>query len=193
MSHDPIILASSSPRRRRLLAEAGIEHEVVVPAADEAPLPGEPPGAYAVRCARAKAHDVAGRFPRRLVLAADTVVVLAGEILGKPGSPERTVAFLAQLSGATHEVLTGVALVRQDPLFVREAMVRSRVTFRRLTPEEIDRYAASGEGNDKAGGYGIQSAGRDLVTSYTGSFTNIVGLPMEVVRELLAEVEIGHA
>jgi septum formation protein len=191
MADHPLILASSSPRRQALLRDAGIDHELVVPDVAEDRRAGEAPAAFALRCARAKAEAVAGRFPARLVLAADTVVVLEDEVLGKPGTAERTRRMVETLSGRTHEVITGLVLMRRTPTFGREATVCSRVTFRPLTAEEIDLYVASGDGHDKAGGYGIQARGRELIAGYTGSLSNVVGLPMETLRALLKEAEAG--
>ena len=184
-----LILASSSPRRRHLLTEAGIAHVVCAPRAAEDPEPGETPEALVRRCARAKAESVADRRPEGLVLAADTVVSLDGGILGKPGSPAGVRDMLRALSGRTHEVLSGIVLLRREPPFLREALVVSHVTFRSLEAEEIERYVASGEGCDKAGGYGIQGLGGALVARYSGCYSNIVGLPMTTTQRLLAEAD----
>lgn len=188
-----LILASASPRRRELLAAAGIAHEVVPPAVDaeRAAAAAAGPREFVLAAARAKARDVARRFPARLVLGADTVIALDGEVLGKPGAPERTAAMLARLSGRTHEVLTGVVLVRLAPAWSREAVVSSAVTFKPLAAEAIARYAASGEGDDKAGGYALQGAGGALIARTEGSVTNVIGLPVEVVQALLAEAVGG--
>ncbi len=184
---EKLILASASPRRHELLVQAGIAHEVVHSSVDEGGIDAATPREFVRLAARAKALEVACRHPGRLVLGADTVIALGCEIIGKPGTPERTRAVLAHLSGKTHEVLTGVALVRMAPAWSREAVVSSRVTFKALTSEDIERYVASGEGDDKAGGYAIQGEGACLIAGTEGSFTNIVGLPMEAVRELLRE------
>ncbi len=190
---EALILASASPRRHALLAEAGIVHEVVPPAVDAeaAAAAAADPREFVLAAARAKARDVARRFPGRLVLGADTVIAVAGEVLGKPGAPERTRAMLARLSGRTHEVLTGVVLMRLAPAWSREAVASSAVTFRTLAADAIDRYAASGEGDDKAGGYALQGAGGELIARTEGSVTNVIGLPMETVQALLAQAAGG--
>ena len=185
----PLILASSSPRRRELCDEAGIVYEKKNPCADEGVRPGEGARSLVTRVARAKAADVAEQFPRRLVLSADTVVSVADRILGKPGSAERTREMIRALSGRTHEVLTAVVLVQREPSFFREHLVVSQVTFRDLSAEDVEAYVASGDGLDKAGGYGIQSRGHELIEGYEGSYSNIVGLPLSAVRELLAAAE----
>ena len=185
-----LILASASPRRRELLAAAGIPHEVVPPGAGVEAAAGAAaagPREFVLAAARAKAQDVARRFPERLVLGADTVIALEGEVLGKPGAPARTAAMLARLSGRTHEVLTGVVLARLAPAWSREAVVCSAVTFKVLAPEAIARYAAGGEGDDKAGGYALQCAGGALIARTEGSVANVIGLPVETVLALLAE------
>ena len=189
MTHESLVLASTSPRRRELLSQYGVCFSVVPPGVEEPARLQESPEAYALRCARTKAEAVANGFPLALVLGADTVVVFGEEILGKPGSPEGTRRMLERLSGRTHDVITAVVLLRLDPPFRRETVVRSTVTFKELAPTEIADYAKSGEGDDKAGGYAIQGEGGRLISSFTGSFTNIVGLPMEEVRRLLAEAE----
>jgi septum formation protein len=182
-----LILASASPRRHELLLEAGVAHEIVLSAVDERAIDIAAPRQFVLAAARAKALDVARRFPGRLVLGADTVIAFEGEVIGKPGTPARTRAVLARLSGKTHEVLTGVALVRLAPAWSREAVVSSSVTFKALTLEDIEWYVASGEGDDKAGGYAIQGKGARLIAGTEGSFTNIVGLPMETVGDFLAQ------
>jgi len=182
-----LILASSSPRRRELLAEYGIPFSVEPPVVEEHTAPEEAPDGYVLRCARAKAEAVAERFPRGLVLGADTAVVFGDEVLGKPGSPVRTRRMLEKLSGKTHLVMTAVVFLRLVPPFRRESVTTSSVTFRKLRPGEIEEYARGGEGLDKAGGYAIQGAGGRLISEFTGSFTNIVGLPMEEVTRMLAE------
>jgi len=183
-----LILASGSPRRKALLAEAGIPFTAFPAAIDETPLPGEEPDAYVFRVARAKAAHVGRLFPGRLILAADTAVDLDGRILGKPHGPEGVRTMLECLSGRSHRIVTAVVLHREVPRLEAVRLVSSKVTFRTLRPEEIERYVASGEGEDKAGGYGIQGQAGRFVASYEGSYSNIVGLPMEAVLELLSSV-----
>jgi septum formation protein len=179
------ILASRSPRRIELLRAAAQEFEIVPSEAAERLRDGEAPDGYALRVARDKASDVARRAAGRWILAADTVVVVDGGILGKPSDPEIARRMLSRLSGREHDVLT--AFVLRDPAgrSLREEVVRSRVSFRRLSRAEIDRYVASGEPLDKAGAYAIQGGGREFVSRLEGSWTNVVGLPLDEVRDCL--------
>lgn len=182
-----LILASASPRRQHLLQEAGIAHRVVVPSVDERLLPEEAPADAAARLAKEKAAEVAGRHPAASVLAADTIVVLEGEILGKPTSPTHARALLEALSGRAHEVITGVALV--GPWGEEVFAVTTEVEFRPLRREEIAAYVASCEPMDKAGAYGIQGKAAGFVRAIRGSYTNVVGLPLaecvEAIRRRL--------
>lgn len=184
----PLILASASPRRRELLAQCGIEFEVIS-ADDPEPLreAAEDCLAFVRRAAEAKASQVARRHPRRLVLGADTIVVVDDEVLGKPADAQDAAAMLRRLSGREHCVHTGVALLSAagDEIDIDSRTATSRVTFRLLSDAEIQAYVATGEPMDKAGAYGIQGLGGRLVARFQGSFTNIVGLPMELVRQML--------
>lgn len=191
-----IYLASSSPRRRELLAQLGVRFEVIAPEISEQPRAGEPARDYVARLARTKA--VAGTtfvrargWPARPVLAADTEVVLDGEILGKPRDHGHAVSMLSRLSGRTHEVLTAVAVLHQDEL--REALVESRVTFTPLSSDDIERYWRSGEPADKAGAYGIQGRAGAFVSRIEGSYSAIVGLPLCETAQLLAHYGIRSA
>jgi len=177
-------LASASPRRRDLLAEAGVDFIVDPSAAPEVPRPGELPAVFAQRVAADKAREVAVRHRGRFVLGADTVVVVDDRIFGKPSDRNDARRMLATLSGRRHEVLTGVALI--DPDGVVEAMVvASTVEFRELARAEIETYLDSGESFDKAGAYGMQGLGSRLVAAVHGSRSNVIGLPMEAVLALL--------
>ena len=186
----PIVLASSSPRRRRLLRELGVGFSVRVPDVDERPLPGELPGPHVRRLALAKARAVARQLASGCgalwVIGADTVVVLDGSILGKPRDARDAQGMLARLSGRTHEVLTGVALVPAAGGRARTAVVRSRVEMKPFDEATIRRYVAGGEPLDKAGAYAVQGRGRHLVARVCGSLTNVVGLPLERLGRLLA-------
>ncbi len=194
MLPDDLVLASASPRRLDLLRAAGLDPEVLVPRVDEAPLPDEDPVAMVERLACAKRDAVladlgtgaGGVTPR--VVAADTVVVLDGEALGKPGTPEVAVAMLGRLSGRTHHVVTGVAVA--GPAGRASTTVSTEVAWRTLSADEIRDYVATGEPLDKAGGYGIQGGGADFVTSLVGSRDNVIGLPVATALELLATVEL---
>ncbi len=187
----PIVLASGSPRRRELLARLGLRFEVDPPRRDEGlPFPAEGPDAYAGRISTAKAAEVAERRPDALVLAADTVVVLDGEVLGKPADAEEARAMLARLSGRQHAVHTGVTVRAPDGARATGTEV-TQVRFRPLQSEEIDAYVATGEPLDKAGAYGIQEYGAAFVEGVTGCYFNVMGLP--VVRLLALLDEVGWA
>ena len=183
----PIVLASGSPRRQEFLRGLGLAFSVTRPDAPE-PLPdaGETPRDFALRAARAKAAEVAPLYPGAAVIAADTVVALADEIMGKPTSQDEAVAMLTRLAGRTHVVCTGCSVRLPDG---REASFceTSEVTMRSWPEAALRAYAAGGEPDDKAGAYAIQGQGAFLVERITGSWTNIVGLPLaELLVVLLA-------
>ncbi len=185
-----LILASASPRRQDLLRQAGIDFEVVVAAAGAEPgrAPGEPCHDLARRAAEAKARSVAVCHPGRCVLGADTVVAVDDEALGKPADELAARHMLRQLSGRRHHVYTGVAIARAQPegsVHVVSEVVATTVVFHRLSEATIAAYVRTGEPLDKAGGYGIQGRGKELVARYHGSYTNVVGLPLEAVHRLL--------
>ena len=183
--HAPLVLASASPRRRTLLAEIGVRFESITVAVDERPLPNERAEPYARRVAREKAHAAVAVRPNTWILAADTVVSIDGLILGKPADSTAARAMLARLSGRTHRVLTAVVLLAPDRTVDVDEAVVSRVRFRQLPAREIDQYIATGEPFDKAGGYGVQALGGRLVEDVDGSFSSVVGLPIELVKEIL--------
>ena len=183
-----LVLASSSPRRRELLATLGLPHLVEGSGIPELRAPDEAPASYARRLAAAKASDVAQRFAEGVVvLGADTIVVVDGDVLEKPVSAGDAAAMIARLSGRTHEVVTAVALVRRPTGVVAESQTTTRVTFRALGEADIARYVASGDGDGKAGAYAVQGLGAGLVTRIEGSYTNVVGLPAAEVLALLAD------
>ncbi len=181
-----VVLASASPRRRELLGRICPAFEVVPAAVDET-LPGPPTSDAVAAVALRKARAVAGRLGRGVVLGADTVVVLDGEALGKPASPAQAAAMLRRLRGREHAVVTGLAAVDAGSGRTATAAETSRVVMASYPDAAIEAYVATGEPLDKAGAYAIQGAGRVLVAGWTGSFTNIVGLPLEAARRLLAE------
>ena len=194
-----MILASQSPRRIELLREAGFEFRVIPADVNERPLPHEDPFSLVERLACVKAATVLATHaePSEVVLAADTIVTIDGEVLGKPNDAADACAMLRRLSGRTHTVATGVCIAPCDEREPRRLsdeeppvsfVVKTDVTFYELTDEEIDAYVASGEPMDKAGAYGIQgTGGRMLVKGIDGDFYNVVGLPIaEVVRKLKA-------
>jgi septum formation protein len=178
-----LILASASPRRRELLQEAGYAFAVDPAHVDESALPGETAHAYVRRVAAEKARAVATRHPDASVLAADTTVVVEGEMLGKPADDDDARAMLARLSGRTHLVLTGLAVVQAGREW--SDVVATTVRFRLMTAAEIDWYVASGEPHDKAGAYGVQGLASRFVEAVDGSYTNVVGLPVGAARALL--------
>jgi septum formation protein len=186
-----LVLASASPRRLALLAQVGVEPDALRPTSiDETPEKGEMPRRYAVRVAREKAEaardEIANdeRLADAYVLAADTVVAYGRRILVKPQFVEEAVASLQLLSGRAHKVTTAVHLITPSD-DVRKLVVTTRVRFRRLTAREIDSYIASREWRGKAGGYAIQGLASVFVKKLVGSYTNVVGLPLTEVIELL--------
>jgi septum formation protein len=188
----PLVLASASPRRRELLARAGLRFEVVPADIPEHAAPGETPAALARRLAREKALAVAqrlGRAPARWVLGADTVVVVDGRVLGKPRDREHAVALLGQLVGRAHRVLTGFAIACSESLEAREGSVESAVFMRAADAAELRRYVATGEPLDKAGAYAAQGEGRRFIERIEGSESNVIGLPVEETLALLDALE----
>jgi len=183
------VLASASPRRADLLRAAGYRFVVRIPAVDESSLAAPSPAALASLLAREKALDVARRYRSAAgssILAADTLVVLGRRVLGKPRDAADARRMLRLLSGRTHRVITAVAVAAPGSgRALRSARAVTRVTFRKLTKRDIERYVASGDPADKAGAYGFQNAAGLWVTDVRGSWTNVVGLPMEIVLRLL--------
>ena len=184
-----LVLASRSPRRAALLTRAGYRFEVAPADIDERRRDGEAPRELVRRLAREKAAAVAPRHPGAVVLGADTLVVVDGAVLGKPDGAAGAAAMLRRLSGRAHEVLTGVAL-RADGR-CRDGVQSTRVVFRALGPDEVAWYVATGESADKAGSYSIQGRASRFVTRIEGSYTNVVGLPIELVDGLLRELADG--
>ncbi len=182
----PLILASASPRRSELLRAAGIEFMVRVADIDETVLPGESPGDYVRRLASEKAQAVAQAGD--MVLGADTTVVIGGEIAGKPVDAEDARRMLKLLSGQWHEVLTGVSLIRSGQIISEVAV--TRVKFVELADAEIDWYVATGEPMDKAGAYGIQGYASRFVESIEGNYSNVVGLPVQLVYAMLESLKV---
>ena len=184
-----LYLASASPRRRELLDQIGVSYEVVVADIDETPLQDESPDGYVSRLASAKAAVVHGRLAGdAVVLGADTAVVIDGQILGKPVDRADGLRMLERLSGRKHDVLTAVAVHSKGDSCVQ--VVQTCVEFRVIDAEERERYWATGEPADKAGGYGIQGFGAVFVTALHGSYSAVVGLPLCETASLLASVGI---
>ena len=184
------ILASASPRRRELLRNAGFDFGVQPSHIEEAMQPGEPPEEFARRAAREKAEQVAASCPAgSFVLGADTVVVINGETLGKPSGRQDAARMLRLLSGRTHQVHTGICLVRAPSQIEALEHETTLVTFRELDEEEIRGYVESGEPLDKAGAYAVQGLASRFVTRISGCYSNVVGLPMARVYEVLRKAE----
>ena len=181
----PLVLASQSPRRRELLEILGIPFSIVVSSADERVMPGELPEAYVVRVARAKGLDVATRVNNSMVLSADTVVTIDGEILGKPVDRSDAIRMLEKLSGREHAVYTAVCLMDQSTGKMREGLDRTRVWFAPMTRAQIVGYIDRENVMDKAGAYAIQGFASVYIPRIEGSYSNVMGLPLARVGDLL--------
>lgn len=183
-----LVLASTSPRRRELLAQLGLHFDVLPSMFDEESVGTRDPGLLVRKLALGKARavlpDLAGQT---LVIGADTIVLLEGEVLGKPGDEAEAREMLSRLSGKTHRVLTGVALIRLPERVELVDHVETAVTIRRLSPQQIAAYVASGEPMDKAGAYAVQGLGSVLVERLEGDYFNVVGLPLPRLARLLEE------
>jgi len=182
----PVVLASESPRRAQLLAQIRIEFSTVGAAIDESVLPAEPASDYVARMARQKVAACAR--PGQLTLAADTIVVCDSQILGKPRDADDGIAMLRKLSGRVHDVMTAVAASDSDRL--DWMIVASRVEFIEISAARAAAYWASGEGADKAGGYGIQGIGGIFVKKLEGSYSAVVGLPLMETERLLMSFDV---
>lgn len=181
----PLILASGSPRRQNYLRELGLAFTVCLADIDELARPAELPDDFVGRMACEKAGVIMSRFTDHWVVAADTIVSLDNEILGKPDTVPRAKKMLERLASRTHTVWTGVCLGSRQENIVEVISVQTRVTFAELSDEIIANYVATGESFDKAGGYGIQGLGAFLVTDVSGSYSNVVGLPLSQTLSLL--------
>jgi septum formation protein len=181
-----LILASASPRRRELLRNAGFDFEIRPSQVVEEIQPGELPEEFARRAAREKAMQIAASSPRgSLVLGADTIVVMDGETLGKPSDLDDAARMLRLLSGRTHHVHTGICLVRAPDEIVALEHETTLVTFRELDEDEISHYVECSEPLDKAGAYAIQGLASKFVTRISGCYSNVVGLPVALLYEIL--------
>lgn len=189
MSKQPkVVLASASPRRKELLASMGIVAETMASEVDELSIPADHPRTFAIRAAYAKATEVASRVPEGAwVIGADTVVTREMILYGKPNTTEEARRTLLALSGQVHDVITGIALVRAGSTTSYLHAERTRVYFRELNEQDIDSYIATGEPMDKAGAYGIQGRGGDLIERIEGDYYNVVGLPCRALATLLEE------
>ncbi|MEO8563251.1 MAG: Maf family protein, partial [bacterium] len=187
MSAPRVILASQSPRRRELLTLVGIPHEVRPADIDETYLAGERPRAHAERLAREKAAVIAREAPDAIIIGSDTIVVVDGDVLGKPADDEGARRMLARLSGRSHVVMTAVAVSWHGD--TRSDVVEVGVTFHDLDADEIAAYVATGEPMDKAGAYGIQGYGGLFVPRIEGDYFNVMGLPLAALRRLCHALE----
>ena len=185
-----VILASQSPRRRELLTLVGIPHEVRPADIDESYSAGELPRAHAERLAREKAGVVARMAPDAVVIGSDTIVVIDGDVLGKPRDEHEAAAMLVRLSGRTHTVMTAIAVHWRGAL--RSAVEQVDVTFHTLTSAEIAAYIATREPMDKAGAYGIQGFGATIVARVDGDYFAVMGLPLQRMVRLMAELGLSY-
>ena len=186
----PIILASSSPRRKRLLTEAGFTFTVDPSDFDESKVKIRNPHEMVKQLSRKKAQEVAKRHPNSIIIGADTTVFCDGQILEKPKDEEDAKRMLKFLSGKTHSVITGITIITTEKNQEITEVEESKVTLKKLTEQEIDKYVQTGEAMDKAGAYGIQEGLSQYFTEKTeGDYTNIVGLPIQKVTALLREVQ----
>jgi septum formation protein len=182
------ILASASPRRIELLKGFGLSFDVIPSGADESFRPGETPRDHVRRISGAKALAVAADHPDAWVLGADTIVVIDGRVLGKPKDKEDARNMLRLLSGQEHSVYTGFSIVGKAKALLRQRVVRSVVVFRRISEDELEWYVNSDEPYDKAGGYAVQEKGGLFARRIRGSYSNVIGLPVSEVFEVLKEI-----
>ena len=186
-----VILASQSPRRRELLALVGIAHDVQPADIDESYLTGERPRDHAERLARGKAEAIAARDPEAVVVGSDTIVVVDGDVLGKPADENEAVRMLARLAGRSHTVITAVAVAWRGE--TRSAVEEVGVTFHPLSRAEIDAYIATREPMDKAGAYGIQGYGATIVARVDGDYFAVMGLPLQRLIRVFDALGIRYA
>lgn len=185
-----LILASSSPRRRELLGSIGLQFDVIPSHVPEQRQPDETPEEYVARLSREKARAVAGQHPDRWVVAADTTVVLGEQLLEKPLDPSDAARMLAAIAGQTHVVYTGVTLHRSHPAYADTHVAMSEVRMLPLTAHDIEWYVGTGEPLDKAGAYAAQGVGGMFIESIHGSYTNVVGLPLALLFQMLRKAGI---
>lgn len=184
----PFILASASPRRVELLQDLGLSFTVIPSGADETYRSGETPSAHVRRISRAKAMVVAADYPEAWVLGADTIVVIGGEVLGKPKDREDARRMLRRLSGREHHVVTGFTILRKSVSVLYRKTVRSTVVFRSIEEDELQWYINTDEPYDKAGGYAVQEKGGLFAKRIRGSYSNVIGLPVSEVFEILKKI-----
>jgi len=187
---EPIILASRSPRRNQYLCDLGLNFTVSAVSIDESPFMGEGADAFVVRMAREKAMAVSNDFAKSWIIAGDTVVCMDGKILGKPPGREEAVSMLMSLSGREHVVRTGICLCHKERSIIDHRLAATKVLFADFDEPTALSYVATGECFDKAGAYGIQGKGAFLVKAIEGSYSNVVGLPLHELLEMLQEHQV---
>lgn len=186
-----IILASSSPRRKELLEKLGLRFEVIPSLIDEIPLPGESPEDFALRASTEKALNVSGNLDEHsVVIGVDTIVVIDGEILGKPKDKKEAITMLEKIAGKEHRVITGFSIVKPKTEILHREFVESKVKIKTLAPWELEGYIKTGEPMDKAGAYGAQGVGAFMIEEIHGSYTNVVGLPLAQVIDVLTRLGV---
>jgi septum formation protein len=185
-----IILASASPRRRELLEHIGITFEVIPSGIEEEARDGEEPREHVLRLSQLKAKKIARRYDGAVIVGADTIVVLDNEILNKPEDEQEAFDMLSRLSGREHRVFTGFCVLDASDGTMQCEAVESKVRFKDLTPEEIRRYIKTGEPMDKAGAYAVQGKGSYMIKEIEGSYTNVVGLPLCELVEVLTRLKV---
>ncbi len=183
-----LILASKSPRRSEMLVKLGLDFDVIPSGVEESPLPEETPQKHVTRLAEAKALDIGSQYPDRWIIAADTTVCINESILGKPKSEEEALEMLGRLSGREHFVLTGFSVLHFGKGKGEHRAVQTTVRMKALSPGEMKWYVKTGESFDKAGGYAIQGIGSFMIESIRGSYTNVVGLPLCELVEMLSRL-----
>ena len=184
------ILASASPRRRELLKMIGLDFDVMPSHVPEVPQEGEAPEEYVARLSRDKAHAIAVQYPARWVIAADTTVLYGDELLEKPADPKDAARMLATIAGKTHIVYTGVTLEHAEGDYRETRVAESEVRMLPLSASEIEWYVATGEPLDKAGAYAVQGIGAMFIDSIHGSYTNVVGLPIATLFQMMRKAGI---
>ncbi|MGD0278860.1 MAG: Maf family protein [Smithella sp.] len=188
-SNTLFILASESPRRREILKSVGLNFKIIPAHVNENYFAGESPQEHVKRLARDKAMVIARKYPEAWVLGADTIVVIDGIILGKPGNKTRARKMLERLSGREHKVFTGFSITHIASRICQTKVIQSAVRFKTISPEELDWYLACDEPYDKAGGYAIQGKGAYFIKSIRGSYTNVIGLPLCELLETLKKLK----
>jgi len=190
ISNHSLILASSSPRRREMLQSVGLNFKIVPSHVNEENLVAENPRQHVKRLSRDKAMAIATKFKNAWVLGADTIVVIDGDILGKPSSGREAKMMLKKLSGREHKVFTGYSLVHMKTEVCATGVVQSSVKFKTISRDEMNWYIACDEPYDKAGGYALQGKGAYFIESIRGSYTNVIGLPLCEVLETLKRFKV---